>query len=62
MNHNLITILMHLKSFTFNNIKICDVIRPGAKCVGIGCYYCILSLCSPTSDRYVSKLLFRVPI
>lgn len=62
MNHELIIILMHLKSFTFSNIKICDVLRPKGICAGIGCSYCVLNLCSPTSDRYVSRLLFRIPI
>lgn len=62
MNHELIIILMHLKSHTFNNIKLCNLVHIRDKCIGIGCNYCVLNTCSPTSDRYVSRLLFRIPI
>lgn len=62
MNHDLIIILMHLKSYTVNNIKMCNVIYKSDKCKGIGCKYCVLNTSSPTSDRYVSRLLFRIPI
>lgn len=62
MNHELIIILMHLKSHTFNNVKICKMIYIRDKCKGIECKYCVLNASSPTSDRYVSRLLFRIPI
>lgn len=62
MNHELIIILMHLKSHTFNNVKMCKLIYKRDKCKGIGCTYCVLNAYSPTSDRYASRLLFRIPI
>lgn len=62
MNYELIIILMHLKSHTFMNSKICNEIYRWDKCKGIGCEYCLLNSCSITSGNYVSRLLFRIPI
>lgn len=62
MNHELIIILMHLKSHTFNNVKLCNFVHLRNKCIGINCYSCVLNTCSHTSDRYASRLLFRIPI
>lgn len=62
MNHELIIILMHLKSHTYMNTKLCKFIHIRDKCIGIGCAYCVLNTSSPTSDRYASRLLFRIPI
>ena len=62
MNHELIIILMHLKSHTYNNVKLCNFINVRGRCIGIECKYCVLDGCSPTSDRYASRLLFRIPI
>ena len=62
MNHELIIILMHLKSHTYNNVKLCNFVCISGKCIGIGCSYCVLNASSPTSDRYASRLLFRIPI
>ena len=62
MNHELIIILMHLKSRTFHNVQLCNEIYRWDTCKGIGCSYCVLNTSSPTSDRYASRLLFRIPI
>ncbi|QSJ04014.1 hypothetical protein KNV79_gp38 [Salmonella phage vB_SalP_TR2] len=62
MNHDLITILIHLKSHTFMNSKLCHFIFIRDICRGNGCEYCLLNSCSITSDLYVSRLLFRIPI
>lgn len=62
MNHELIIILMHLKSRTFHNVQLCNEIYRWDTCKGIGCRYCVLNTSSPTSDRYASRLLFRVLI
>lgn len=62
MKHELIIILMHLKSRTFNNFNICNEIYKWDKCKGIGCSYCVLNTSTSTSDRYASRLLFRIPI
>ena len=62
MNHELIIILMHLKSRTFSNVNLCNFVHIRDKCIGIGCSYCVLNTSSPTSDRYTSRLLFRIPI
>lgn len=62
MNHELIIILMHLKSRALNNFNICNEIYKWDKCKGIGCSYCVLSTSLPTSDRYASRLLFRITI
>lgn len=62
MNHELIIILIHLKSHTFMNSKLCHFIFIRDMCIGNGCEYCLLNSFSITSDLYVSRLLFRVPI
>ena len=62
MNHELIIILMHLKSRTFHNVQLCNEIYRQDKCKGIACRYCVLNTSSTTSDRYASRLLFRIPI
>lgn len=62
MNNDLIIILMHLKAHTYRNVKLCNFAHVRDKCIGVGCSYCVLNTSSPTSDRYVSRLLFRIPI
>lgn len=63
MNHELHIILMHLKQRTYNNTNLCrEILYRYKKCHGIGCKYCVLNTCSVTSDQYVSRLIFRVPI
>lgn len=62
MNHELIIILMHLKSRTFNNGNLCNEIYKWDKCTGIRCSCCVLNTSSPTSDRYASRFLFRITI
>nr|DAX06441.1 MAG TPA: hypothetical protein [Caudoviricetes sp.] len=62
MNHELHIILMHLKTFTYLNTKMCNFIHIRDKCAGVACKHCILNRGSPTSDQYASRLIFRVPI
>lgn len=62
MSHELIIILMHIKSHTYNNVQLCNFVHVKDKCIGIGCSYCVLNTSSTTSDRYASRLLFRIPI
>lgn len=62
MNHELIIILIHLKSHTFMNGKLCHFIFIEDMCIGITCRCCILNTSSFTSDRYASAILFRIPI
>ena len=62
MNHELHIILMHLKSHTYINRRMCNFMHIRDKCVNIACKHCILNQGSITSNQYASRLIFRVPI
>lgn len=62
MNHELHIILMHLKTFTHSNTKLCHFIHLRDRCIDVACKHCVLNAGSTTSYQYASRLIFRVPI
>lgn len=62
MNHELHIILMHFKTFTYSNTKMCNFVSVRSRCIDVACRHCVLNTGSTTSDQYASRLIFRVPI